>query len=158
MGRGVTFDGTSFRCATRGLSWDERGTPDIWQDASMKHSPGFLAVVEQAKRGIRETTAAEVKKRLDQGEQFVFVDVREDSEFAADRAAGARHIGRGVLERDIESLIPDPNAEIVLYCGGGFRSALAAESLRKMGYLNVWSMDGGIRARRDAGYPIEKGV
>lgn len=123
----------------------------------MKHSPGFLVVVARAKMGIRETTAAEVKACLDRGEQFAFVDVREDSEFAVDHAEGARHIGRGVLERDVESLIPDPNAKIVVYCGGGFRSALAAESLQKMGYRNVLSMDGGIRAWREAGYPIEKG-
>jgi rhodanese-related sulfurtransferase len=122
---------------------------------TMKHNPGFLKLVEQARRAIRECTVADVKVRLDRGERFHFVDVREDSEFAKDRARGARHIGRGVLERDIESLIPDKQAEIVLYCGGGFRSALAADSLRQMGYTNVISMDGGIRAWREAGYPIE---
>ncbi|MBC8132092.1 MAG: sulfurtransferase, partial [Deltaproteobacteria bacterium] len=91
------------------------------------------------------------------GETFHFVDVREDQEFAVDRAAGARHLGRGVLERDIETQIPNHDAAIVLYCGGGFRSALAAESLGKMGYRNVVSMDGGMRAWREAGYPIEPG-
>lgn len=123
----------------------------------MKHNPGFLALVEAAKRAVRACTPAEVKARLDRGESFAFVDVREDDEFAVDRAGGARHIGRGVIERDIESLIPDRDAPIVLYCGGGFRSTLAAESLGKMGYRNVLSMDGGIRAWREADYPIERG-
>lgn len=123
----------------------------------MKHNPGFLALVDAVRKGVRECSAAEIKARQERGDQFHFVDVREDSEFAVDRAAGARHIGRGVLERDIETLIPDRDAEIVLYCGGGFRSALAAESLGKMGYRNVWSMDGGIRAWREAGYPLERG-
>jgi rhodanese-related sulfurtransferase len=123
----------------------------------MKHSPGFLALVEAAKKTVRECTAAEVKDRLDRGERFHFIDVREDTEFAVDRAAGARHLGRGVLERDIETEIPDRGADIVLYCGGGFRSALAAESLGKMGYRNVVSMDGGMRAWREAGYPLERG-
>jgi rhodanese-related sulfurtransferase len=123
----------------------------------MKHSPGFLALVAEAKRAVRECSAAQVKARLDRGDRLHFVDVREDGEWAEDHAAGARHVGRGVLERDIETLIPDKEAELVLYCGGGFRSALAAESLGKMGYRNVWSMDGGIRAWREAGYPLERG-
>jgi rhodanese-related sulfurtransferase len=123
----------------------------------MKHNPGFLALVADAKKSIRACTVADIKARRDRGDRFEFVDVREDGEFAVDRAAGARHIGRGVLERDIETLIPDPDAEIVLYCGGGFRSALAAVNLGKMGYRNVWSMDGGMRAWREAGYPIETG-
>jgi rhodanese-related sulfurtransferase len=124
----------------------------------VKHSPGFLALVTDARRQVRECTPADVKARLDRGESFHFVDVREDGEFDIDRAAGARHIGRGILERDVENLIPDKDAEIVLYCGGGFRSALAAESLQKMGYRRVVSMDGGIKAWRDAGYPIERGT
>lgn len=123
----------------------------------MKHNPGFLKAVERARQAIRECTSAEVKARLDRGEQFHFIDVREDGEFVMDHAKGARHIGRGVLERDIESLIPDKQAEIILYCGGGYRSALAAESLGQMGYTNVRSMDGGIRAWREAGYPVEQG-
>ena len=122
----------------------------------MTHSPGFLKLVEEAKKQIVECTTAEVKARLDAGDVFHFVDVREDDEFHVDRAARARHIGRGVLERDIEGLIPDRSAPIVLYCGGGFRSALAADSLRKMGYTNVRSMAGGIKAWREAGYPMEK--
>jgi rhodanese-related sulfurtransferase len=124
----------------------------------MKHNPGFLALVTEVKKNVRECTPADVKARLDRGETFHFVDVREDGEFAIDRAAGARHLGRGVLERDIETAIPNQDAAIVLYCGGGFRSALAAENLQKMGYRNVWSMDGGMRAWREAGYPIEKGA
>ena len=123
----------------------------------MKHNSGFLKLVERAKRVIKESASAEVKARLDRQEPFHFIDVREDDEFATDHAKGARHIGRGVLERDIESLIPDKQAQIVLYCGGGYRSALAAESLGQMGYTNVRSMDGGIRAWREAGYPIEQG-
>jgi rhodanese-related sulfurtransferase len=122
----------------------------------MKHNPGFLALVNQARRQIRECTVADVKARIDRGDQFHFIDVREDNEFAAGRARGARHIGRGVLERDIETLIPDPDADIVLYCGGGFRSALAALNLQQMGYRRVVSMDGGIRAWREAGYPLDE--
>jgi rhodanese-related sulfurtransferase len=124
---------------------------------SKTHSPGFLAIVDDAKSRVRECTIADVKARLDRGERFELVDVREDAEWAVDRAKGARHIGRGVLERDVENLIPDKAAPIVLYCGGGFRSALAADNLQKMGYTNVISMDGGIRAWREAGYPLEKG-
>ena len=123
----------------------------------MKHSPGFLALVEEVKPRIRECGIADVRSRLEAGERLTFVDVREDDEFAIDHARGARHIGRGVLERDIEALIPDKGAPIVLYCGGGFRSALAAESLQKMGYTQVVSMDGGMRAWREAGYDVEPG-
>ena len=123
----------------------------------MKHSPGFLALVNDAKKRVKECTIADVKARLDRGESFHFVDVREDGEFAVDHARGARHIGRGVLERDVEKAIPDKDAAIVLYCGGGFRSALAADNLQKMGYTSVISMDGGMRAWREAGYPIDKG-
>jgi rhodanese-related sulfurtransferase len=123
----------------------------------MKHSPGFLRLVEGARAHIEECTVADVKARLDRREPFHLVDVREDNEYDVDHLPGARHLGRGILERDIEKTIPDPAADIVLYCGGGFRSALAAESLQKMGYLRVVSMDGGIRAWRDAGYPLERG-
>jgi rhodanese-related sulfurtransferase len=121
----------------------------------MKHNPGFLELVGKAKAGIRECTVADVKARLDRGDRFQLIDVREESEFAAGRVQGARHLGRGILERDVETLIPDRDADIVLYCGGGFRSALAAESLQKMGYRQVISMDGGYRAWREAGYPTE---
>src|SRR6516162_869865 len=99
----------------------------------MKHSPGFLAIVNDAKSRVAECTIDDVKGRLDRGERFELVDVREDREWALDHVAGARHIGRGVLERDVENLIPDKAALIVLYCGGGFRSALSADNLQKMG-------------------------
>lgn len=122
----------------------------------MKHNPGFLALVDEARRQIRECTVADVKARLDQGESFQLIDVREDNEWAAGHVRGARHLGRGILERDIESLLPDKDGPIVLYCGGGYRSALAARDLGKMGYRQVISMDGGWRAWQEAGYPIEK--
>jgi rhodanese-related sulfurtransferase len=121
----------------------------------MKHNPGFLELVGKAKTAIRECSVADVKARLDRGDHFHLIDVREESEFAAGRVRGARHIGRGILERDVETLIPDQDADVVLYCGGGYRSALAAESLQKMGYRRVISMDGGYRAWREAGFPTE---
>ena len=121
----------------------------------MQHSSDFLNIVEAAKNRIRECSVQDVKTRMDRGETFHLIDVREESEYARGRAAGALHIGRGILERDIEKRIPDRGAPIVLYCGGGFRSALAAESLGKMGYSNVVSMDGGMRAWREAGFPVE---
>ncbi len=123
----------------------------------MKHNPGFLKLVGEAKQRIKECTVTDVKARLDRGDRFEFIDVREDNEFMKDHAKGARHISRGILERDIESVIPDKQTPIVLYCGGGYRSALAADSLRQMGYMDVLSMDGGIRAWREAALPIERG-
>ena len=123
----------------------------------MKHNPGFLKLVEQAKQRVKECTAADVKVRLDREERFHFLDVREDNEFAKDHAKGARHLGKGIIERDIETVIPNKQEEIILYCGGGFRSALAADALQQMGYMKVISMDGGIRAWREAGYPMETG-
>lgn len=122
-----------------------------------KHPPRFLKIVEDAKTRVRETTVEEVKKRVDRRDQFVLVDVREESEFGKDHLPGAVHMGKGVIERDIEHKVPDLNAELVLYCGGGFRSALAADNLQKMGYTNVISMDGGIREWREKSYPLEKG-
>jgi rhodanese-related sulfurtransferase len=124
----------------------------------MKHNPGFLRLVDQARVRVKECTAADVKARLDCGEAVHFIDVREDHEFAKDHAKGARHLGKGIIERDIETAIPDKQAEIILYCGGGYRSVLAADALRQMGYTRVVSMDGGIRAWREAGYPIERGT
>ena len=121
-----------------------------------KHSPGFLKLVEDAKKRVRELTVEQVKAKLDRGERFHLVDVREESEWAKDHLPGAVHLGKGVIERDVEERIPDQRAEIVLYCGGGFRSALAADNLLKMGYTNVWSMDGGIRDWRGKNYPLEK--
>lgn len=121
----------------------------------MKHSPGFLQLVEQAKRRVKECTVADVKAWLDRGEPFHFIDVREDHEFAKERARGARHLGKGIIERDIETVIPNKQDKIVLYCGGGFRSVLAADALQQLGYVHVISMDGGIRAWREACYPME---
>lgn len=121
----------------------------------MQHSPRFFKIAQSAKQRIRETDVQTVKQRLDRGDPFHLVDVREESEWSKGHLPGAMHIGKGVLERDIEKSLPDEDAEIVLYCGGGFRSALAAENLQSMGYHNVTSMDGGFRGWRDAGYPIE---
>ena len=120
------------------------------------HSPGFLKIVDEAKQKIRQTTIPVVAERLARGETFHFIDVREDDEYRAGHAKGAIHIGKGVLERDIETTIPNKADEIVVYCGGGYRSALAAEALGRMGYTNVLSMDGGIRGWRAAGLPEEK--
>lgn len=122
----------------------------------MKHSPGFLRLVDNARARVKECTVAEAKTRLDRGEVVHFLDIREDHEFAEDHAKGARHLGKGTIERDIETLIPDKQAPIILYCGGGYRSVLAADALQRMGYTAVISMDGGIKAWRDAGYPIEQ--
>ena len=123
----------------------------------MKHSSAFLKLVEDAKTRVRETNVPEVKKRLDVGEKFVLVDVREESEWARGHLPGAVHLGKGVIERDIEQRVPDKSALLVLYCGGGFRSALAADNLQKMGYTNVVSMDGGWRGWTEAGYPTTVG-
>ena len=120
-----------------------------------KHASGFLRLVNDAKSRITECTIADIKPKFDAGEKFFLVDVREESEYAAGHLPGAVHLGKGVIERDIEQAIPDTSAEIVLYCGGGYRSALAADNLQKMGYSNVISMDGGIRAWREAGYSME---
>lgn len=120
------------------------------------HSPAFLALVNDAKSRIQELTVAQVRQKQLQGDPFYFVDVREESEWQAGHAAGAIHLSKGIIERDIERVIPDKNAEIVLYCGGGFRSALAADNLKKMGYQNVFSMEGGIRSWREAGFPEEQ--
>ncbi len=122
----------------------------------MSHSPGFMKMVETAKARVRETNVDEVWKRLSKGDKFHFVDTREDDEWKQGRAKGSLHIGKGVIERDIESIIPDKAAEIILYCGGGFRSALAADALQQMGYTNVLSMDGGIRDWRAKNLPEDK--
>lgn len=122
----------------------------------MDHSPRFVALVDDSKKRTTEISIADVRGRMDRGDRVELVDVREDSEWAAGRIRGARHIGRGVLERDIEKAIPDTNAEIVLYCGGGYRSALAADSLRQMGYTRVLSMAGGWRDWQAAGGPTDR--
>ena len=123
----------------------------------MKHSPGFLKLVEGVKTRIQETDIHEVKRRLEAGEKFYLVDVREESEWSCGHLPGAIHLSKGIIERDIEKTIPDPSTTIVLYCGGGFRSALVADSLRQMGYTNVLSMEGGWRGWSEAGYPVVKG-
>ncbi len=124
---------------------------------AVQHPPRFLKIVEDAKSRVGETTVDEVKTRMDRGDKFVLVDVREESEFEKDHLPGAIHMGKGVIERDIEQKVPDLNTPLVLYCGGGFRSALAADNLQKMGYTNVISMDGGVRDWREKGYPFTKG-
>jgi rhodanese-related sulfurtransferase len=122
-----------------------------------QHSPGFLRLVQDAKKRVREVTVDRVKVKLDRGDKFHLVDVREESEWAKEHLPQAIHLGKGVIERDVEERLPETGVEIVLYCGGGFRSALAADNLQKMGYTNVLSMDGGVRAWRDKGYPMTKG-
>jgi rhodanese-related sulfurtransferase len=122
----------------------------------MDHNEKFLRIVNDAKARIREIGIAEVKRKLDAGERFHLVDVREESEWFKGRIPGALHLGKGILERDVETAIPDLEAEIVLYCGGGFRSALAADNLQKMGYSRVFSMDGGWRSWNEAGFPAQK--
>jgi rhodanese-related sulfurtransferase len=121
----------------------------------MQHNPGFLKLVDAARPRVKECSVAEAKVRLDRGEVAHFLDVREDHEFAKEHAKGAQHLGKGVIERDIETLVPDKHAAIVLYCGGGYRSVLAADALQQMGYRNVTSMEGGIKAWKAAGYPME---
>ncbi|HEY1951305.1 MAG TPA: rhodanese-like domain-containing protein [Gemmatimonadaceae bacterium] len=120
----------------------------------MKHSPAFLKLVDDAKTRVREIDVRETRKRLEDG-KAVLVDVREDEEWAAGHALGAQHLGKGVIERDIEARFPDKGAELILYCGGGFRSALSADNLQKMGYTNVASLAGGWRAWQAAGAPTE---
>lgn len=121
----------------------------------MSHSAEFLKLVDDAKSRIRQTTPEEVSSRMARGEQLTLVDTREDNEWSNGHVKGAIHLGRGVIERDIERVLPDKDSEIILYCGGGFRSALAADNLQKMGYKNVVSMDGGWREWKGKGYPIE---
>ena len=122
----------------------------------MQHAPRFLNIVNDARSRVKETTVDDVKHKLDRGEKFMLVDVREESEFAKDHLPGAIHLGKGVIERDIEARVPDLNTPLVLYCGGGFRSALAADNLQKMGYSNVISMDGGVRGWREKKYPMTR--
>ncbi len=119
-----------------------------------QHSARFLRIVEDAKKRVREVSIDDIKSRLDRGDKFVLVDVREESEYAKDHLPGAVHLGKGVIERDIEERVPELNTPIVLYCGGGYRSALAADNLQKMGYTNVLSMDGGIRGWREKHFPL----
>jgi|ERR1700683_4032486 len=122
----------------------------------MQHPEGFLKLVNDAKKRVKEAPHTDIKKRLDAGEKLILVDTREDSEWARGHIPGALHLSKGIIERDIEKTIPDHNAPVVLYCGGGFRSALAADNLNKMGYTNVTSMDGGWRGWSESNFPVEK--
>ena len=122
----------------------------------MQHTPRFLKIVNDAKSRVKETTVDEVKQKLDEGDKFLLVDVREESEFAKDHLPGAIHLGKGVIERDVEARVPDVKTPMILYCGGGFRSAMAADNLQKMGYTNVLSMDGGVREWREKNYPMTR--
>ena len=121
-----------------------------------KHNQGFLDLVKESKNRIREIDINEYRRMKEAGEKHLLVDVREDSEWAAGRAAGAMHLGKGIIERDIEQKVPDRNTQVVLYCGGGFRSALAADAIQKMGYTHAVSLDGGWKAYTQAGLPVEK--
>jgi rhodanese-related sulfurtransferase len=123
----------------------------------MVHSPRFLKLVDDAKTRIKEVTVEDVKRSQESGEDFLLIDTREDSEWAAGHAAGAMHLGKGIIERDIDSKVPDTSKKLVLYCGGGFRSALAADALQEMGYTNVYSLAGGWRAWNRAQMPVESG-
>ena len=122
----------------------------------MAHATKFLAIVNDAKKRVKETNVSDVKRRMDAGEKFVLVDVREESEWAAGHLPGAIHLGKGIIERDIEGKVPDAGTKLILYCGGGFRSALSADNLQKMGYTNVESMDGGWKGWTGAGLPTQK--
>jgi rhodanese-related sulfurtransferase len=126
------------------------------RSVSMAHAAQFLKLVNEAKKKIKETNVADVKRRMDAGEKFLVVDTREDNEWANGHLPGAVHMGRGIIERDIEGRVPDTSAKLILYCGGGFRSALVAESLQKMGYSSVESMDGGWKGWVQAGLPTAK--
>jgi rhodanese-related sulfurtransferase len=144
---------TPFFCARNGvIGFFE----DCWRE-EMEHAAKFLALVNDAKKRVKETNVADVKRRMDAGEKFVLVDVREESEWAQGHLPGAIHLGKGIIERDIEKRVPDTGAKLILYCGGGFRSALTADNLQKMGYTNVESMDGGWRDWTGAGLPTQKG-
>jgi len=124
--------------------------------APKAHSPGFLALVNDAKSRIREIDIEQYQRMVSSGDKHLLIDVREDSEWAAGHAAGSLHLGKGIIERDVESKVPDKATTLVLYCGGGFRSALAGDALRKMGYTGVISLDGGWRAYQGSGLPVEK--
>lgn len=121
----------------------------------MKHSEGFLKLVNDAKTRVREVTVAKTQQRLKENPDAKLIDVREDNEWQAGRAAGAEHLGKGIIERDIEARVPDKSTELIMYCGGGFRSALVADVLQRMGYTNVFSMAGGWKAWKDSGARIQ---
>ena len=121
----------------------------------MKHSEGFLKIVNDAKSRVKEVTVAETRDRIAANAAAKLIDVREDNEWEAAHAAGAIHLGKGIIERDIEVTVPDKSTELILYCGGGYRSALAADVLQNMGYTNAWSMAGGWKAWKESGAPVE---
>ncbi len=121
----------------------------------MKHSEGFLKIVDDAKSRIKEITVDKTRGRLRSNAAAKLIDVREDNEWKEAHAAGAEHLGKGIIERDIEATVPDKSTELILYCGGGYRSALAADVLQKMGYRNVWSMAGGWKAWKESGAPVD---
>lgn len=121
----------------------------------MKHSEGFLKIVNDSKSRINEVTVEETRERLAANASALLVDVREDNEWEAGHAAGAEHLGKGIIERDIEARVPNKETELILYCGGGYRSALAADTLQKMGYRNVYSMAGGWKAWKESGATVE---
>jgi len=123
----------------------------------MIHTEGFLKLVNDAKDRVKEVTVAETRERLAANPNALLIDVREDNEWQVEHAQGAEHLGKGIIERDIETAVPDKSTELILYCGGGYRSALAADALQKMGYTNVWSMAGGWKAWKESGAPIEGG-
>jgi len=123
---------------------------------AVQHSPRFLRIVEDARKRVHEVSVDDVKAKIDRGEAFLLIDVREESEYAKDHLPGAIHLGKGIIERDIEARVPRLDAPVILYCGGGYRSALAADNLQKMGYSNVLSMDGGIRGWREKNYPLTR--
>lgn len=123
----------------------------------MQHSPGFLKLVNEAKRNVEELSVAEARARLAANPRIVLLDVREDHEWQTGHAAEAVHLGKGILERDLEKMYPDPGTEIIMYCGGGFRSALTADAARRMGYRNVYSLAGGYKAMVMAGWPMKPG-
>jgi len=139
------------RCRDK-LTW--RNTE---RSKGMAHAPKFLKLVNESKKEVKETNVADVKRRMEAGEKLLLVDVREDNEWANGHIPGAIHLGKGIIERDIEQQVPDTSVKLILYCGGGFRSALAAENLQKMGYSNVESMDGGWKGWVSAGLPTAKG-
>ncbi len=122
----------------------------------MQHSPGFLKLVDDAKSRVREVTIEDLRSRLAANPQLILLDVREDGEWAAGHAVQAQHLGKGILERDLETRVTDPNAEIVMYCGGGFRSALSCDAAQKMGFTNVTSLIGGYKGLVAAGWPMTK--
>lgn len=143
--------GLAVALAAQQKAGDKKGS-----EQTVQHNPGFLKLVDEAKSRIQQIDIDAYRRMVAAGEKHILVDTREDTEFAAGHVAGAVHLSRGIIERDIETKYPDKSTKMVLYCGGGFRSALSADSLQKMGYTKVISLDGGWRALKDSGLPLEK--